>query len=290
MYACLGGTCTFVRMTSLLHATAVTQGVEWKLTLRKKIPAPLLLGFELATFWPWVQHSTNKLYWHINTPANINTDVWLSIHLLTQTDMRTSVVWRPVSTDMRMSQHCRHRHKNVNNNISRMYMCQHSNTQGQQYICEQKQTWGCLYKQRNGDINKTRPKACSTLTLRARMMSLWENSWGRKMMSRKKSLGSLLAGIDGSLVSGVSSSSSLHSPVGAPLEEKTQTGVWTINKHKEVIALDRQGTQKQRPELPKVTPPGMGVNNFTKGTSSKKDAPGGIYTLHCRHTQWQFAL
>ena len=40
----------------------------------------------------------------------------------------------------------------------------------------------------------------------------------------------------------------------------------------EIIALDRQGTQQQRPDSPAVTPPGVRVNtrykNSTKGTSS----------------------
>ena len=63
-----------------------------------------------------------------------------------------------------------------------------------------------------------------------------------------------------------------------------------INKQREIIALDRQGTQRQRPESPTATPPGMRVNtryiNPTKGTSSKKDAPSGMYTLHFKHTWW----
>ena len=45
-----------------------------------------------------------------------------------------------------------------------------------------------------------------------------------------------------------------------------------INKQREAIAVDRQGTQQQRPESPTVTPPGMQVNaryiNSTKGASS----------------------
>ena len=49
-----------------------------------------------------------------------------------------------------------------------------------------------------------------------------------------------------------------------------------IKKQREIIALDRQGTQ-QRPDSPRGTPPGMQVNTgymkSTKGTSSKKDAP-----------------
>ena len=49
----------------------------------------------------------------------------------------------------------------------------------------------------------------------------------------------------------------------------------TIIKQKEIIALDRQGTQQQRPASPTVTTSGMRVNtryiNSTKGTSSKKD-------------------
>ena len=64
---------------------------------------------------------------------------------------------------------------------------------------------------------------------------------------------------------------------------------YPINKQRGITALDRQGTQQQRPESPTVTPPGVRVNtryiNSTKGTSSKKDAPSGIYTLHFRHTR-----
>ena len=55
-------------------------------------------------------------------------------------------------------------------------------------------------------------------------------------------------------------------------------------REREIIALDRQGTQQQKPEPPTVTSPGMRVNtryiNSTKGTSSKKDAPIDILTLH----------
>ena len=47
-----------------------------------------------------------------------------------------------------------------------------------------------------------------------------------------------------------------------------------INKQMEIIALNRQGTQQERPESPSVSPPGMRVNtryiNPTKGTSSEK--------------------
>ena len=46
-----------------------------------------------------------------------------------------------------------------------------------------------------------------------------------------------------------------------------------INEQREIIALDRQGTQQQRPESPMDTPRGVRVNtryrNSTKGTSSK---------------------
>ena len=63
----------------------------------------------------------------------------------------------------------------------------------------------------------------------------------------------------------------------------------SINKQREITALDRQGTQQQRPESPTVTPPGVRVNtryiNFTKGTSSTRDAPSGINTFHFRHTR-----
>ena len=45
------------------------------------------------------------------------------------------------------------------------------------------------------------------------------------------------------------------------------------NQEREIIALDRQGTQQQRPKSPMVTPPGMRVNtryiNSAKGTSQK---------------------
>ena len=61
IHACLGVTCHlhfWQNDRGLLHATAVTQLVEWtpnksqhtKLTLLKKILPPLLLGFKLATF------------------------------------------------------------------------------------------------------------------------------------------------------------------------------------------------------------------------------------------------
>ena len=63
----------------------------------------------------------------------------------------------------------------------------------------------------------------------------------------------------------------------------------TINKQREIIALDRKGTQQQRDKSPTATPPGVRVNtryiNFTKGTTSTKDAPNGMYTLHFRHTR-----
>ena len=62
-----------------------------------------------------------------------------------------------------------------------------------------------------------------------------------------------------------------------------------LNKQRGIIALDRQGTQQQRLESPRVTPPGVRVNtrylNSTKDTSPKKDVPSGIYTLHFRHTR-----
>ena len=51
--------------------------------------------------------------------------------------------------------------------------------------------------------------------------------------------------------------------------------LYRINKQREITALDRQGTQQQRPESPTVTPPGVRVNiryiGSTKGTSLKKD-------------------
>ena len=53
-----------------------------------------------------------------------------------------------------------------------------------------------------------------------------------------------------------------------------------MNQQRGLTALNRQGTQQQRPEWPMVTPPGMTVNtgyiNSTKGTVSKKDAFSGI--------------
>ena len=62
-----------------------------------------------------------------------------------------------------------------------------------------------------------------------------------------------------------------------------------ITKQRETIALDRQGTQQERPESPTVTPPDVRVNtrymNSTKGTSSKRDAPSGIHTLHFKHAR-----
>ena len=46
--------------------------------------------------------------------------------------------------------------------------------------------------------------------------------------------------------------------------------IFLIKKQREIIALDRQGTQQQRPESSTVTPPGVRVNtryiNSTKGT------------------------
>ena len=43
-----------------------------------------------------------------------------------------------------------------------------------------------------------------------------------------------------------------------------------INKQRELMALNRQGTQQQRPESPVGTPPGMQVNTIysPKGTFS----------------------
>ena len=58
---------------------------------------------------------------------------------------------------------------------------------------------------------------------------------------------------------------------------------------REIIVLNRRGTPHQRPESPMVTSPGMRVNtryiNSTKGTSSKKDASSGVYTLRFRHAR-----
>ena len=73
------------------------------------------------------------------------------------------------------------------------------------------------------------------------------------------------------------------------LKIKKNYNIPEINKQREITALNRQGTQRQRPELPTVTPPGVLVNtrytNSTKGTSSDKVAPSGMYTLHSRHTR-----
>ena len=51
-----------------------------------------------------------------------------------------------------------------------------------------------------------------------------------------------------------------------------------INKQREIIALDRQGIQEERPESPTVTPPGVRVNNTryinsSQGTSSNIGCP-----------------
>ena len=52
--------------------------------------------------------------------------------------------------------------------------------------------------------------------------------------------------------------------------------VWYYQQ-REIIALNRHGTQQQRPESPMVTPPGMRVNtryiNSKKGASSKRMPP-----------------
>ena len=62
---------------------------------------------------------------------------------------------------------------------------------------------------------------------------------------------------------------------------------WQINKQREIIALDRQGTQQQRPESPTSSPSGVRVNmnytNSTKGTSSKKEGNMGLY-VHRNHS------
>ena len=56
--------------------------------------------------------------------------------------------------------------------------------------------------------------------------------------------------------------------------EQHHNYIHSVNKPRELLALDRQGTRQQRPESPMVTPPGVRVNtrNITKGTSSK-DVP-----------------
>ena len=57
-----------------------------------------------------------------------------------------------------------------------------------------------------------------------------------------------------------------------------------IHKQRELIALHRQGTRQQRPQWPTVTPPGMRVNteyiNSTKGKSSEKDGPSGMWHIN----------
>ena len=46
-----------------------------------------------------------------------------------------------------------------------------------------------------------------------------------------------------------------------------------VNQRREILAIDKHGTLRQRPRSPTVTPPGMRVNtryvNSTRGTSSK---------------------
>ena len=53
------------------------------------------------------------------------------------------------------------------------------------------------------------------------------------------------------------------------LKIKKNYNIPEINKQRETIALNRQGTQQQRPESPTVTPPGVRVTtryiNSTKG-------------------------
>ena len=63
------------------------------------------------------------------------------------------------------------------------------------------------------------------------------------------------------------------STVGSVLEENSSLQRdKRLNGQKEVLVLNRQGTQPQRPESPTVTPPGMRVHagyiNSTKCTSS----------------------
>ena len=68
-----------------------------------------------------------------------------------------------------------------------------------------------------------------------------------------------------------------------------------LQETKEIIALDRQGTQQQGPESPTVTPPGVRVNtrykNSTKGTCSKqnkkKECPQWQIYPPFRHTRRQ---
>ena len=55
-----------------------------------------------------------------------------------------------------------------------------------------------------------------------------------------------------------------------------------INTQREVIALSRRGTQKQRPKLPMVTPPGMPVNTVYK--CLKESQPRCHEFCHCAFT------
>ena len=49
-----------------------------------------------------------------------------------------------------------------------------------------------------------------------------------------------------------------------------------INKQREIIVLDRQGTQQQRPESSMVTPPGVQVN-YIQSSTFRGCTFGGIY-------------
>ena len=58
-----------------------------------------------------------------------------------------------------------------------------------------------------------------------------------------------------------------------------------INIHRKIIALDRQGTQEQRPELPTVTPPGVQVNTrYIKVKSDSNYRPIELFTQS--HMVW----
>ena len=60
-----------------------------------------------------------------------------------------------------------------------------------------------------------------------------------------------------------------------------------INKQREIIALDRHGTQQQRLESPTVTPPGMRV---TATYVNKEDVPlvGFMYFVSTHMPGWSY--
>ena len=61
------------------------------------------------------------------------------------------------------------------------------------------------------------------------------------------------------------------------LQRQKQTQEHT--KQREIIALDRQGTQPQRPKSPTVTPPCVRVN--TRYIKSTKGASAYVMTINC---------